>query len=537
MFRFLSQLSRLCGKGTAKARSRRTSPARSRNAHLQVEALEERTVMSVLSGTHAVASGGLAGAFAPPQPTAAGLALINSLPNTLVRSAALADYQRDGVISRNDMLDILSKGTSGYTWVTYSAFSSMQTLVNNGGTVGMPDYVQNLASKTLAHDYNREIYTLASEIHGEVNDFFLGQVRPDASYVANGKTVTPTYVQVNLPLWNSSPTYQDVVQGHVGDCWLMASLAEVAARNPGDIQRMFVDNGDGTYTVRLYKGGTPDYVTVDNYLPETVVGNLVIGAVYDNPQGNMWAALAEKAYARENGNGWIGSSHQGVNSYQALDSGYPDWALSAITGHPTSYHSYSGGWGVLSLGSPSMSASVVANDWSQGRFVVLCTGPWPGSSLVVPLHCYALVGYSSGSFTLFNPWGTSGGQYDGKHYPGLIVADGTGLADNFDGLGLADAAAVAQAMTLTASITTPAGTAQGQSALIVSANPQVANALAADPHAANPLAGSAAVDGAADVNNVAKGKKDTGKGKTPKKQPDILVIKLQDVLISGTGPA
>src|SRR5262249_54084578 len=36
--------------------------------------------------------------------------------------------------------------------------------------------------------------------------------------------------------------------------------------------------------------------------------------------------------------------------------------------------------------------------------------------------------YSSGWFTLFNPWGVN----NGSQYPGLIEADGGALADNFN---------------------------------------------------------------------------------------------------------
>jgi hypothetical protein len=241
----------------------------------------------------------------------------------------------------------------------------------------------------------------------------------------------PFYQPVYLPLWNGSPTYQDVFQGTTGDCWLMAGLAEVAARNPGDIQSMFIDNGDQTYTVRLYNNGTPDYVTVDNFLP---VNGMNAGAKSD-----LWVPLAEKAYAQENGDGWLGSSMPGVATYQALWAGEPDWALKAITGLPAEYTSgYSGGvWYGAVL--PSLSATDIANAWSEGQFVTLCTAN-PPSSLVVPDHCYAVVGYSNGWFTLFNPWGINGNYSRGVYYPGMIQVDATGLADNFDACATGDAA-------------------------------------------------------------------------------------------------
>ena len=372
----------------AKKRSARKPTFRPR-----CEALERRDLMSASAGLQTVPVTGLGVVKGYTSPTAAGLALINGLADTPVRAAALADYQRDGYLSRNDMLDILNKGTTGYTSATPAEFASLEALVSNGPAVGMPSYVQNLASKTLVGGNDelqaeikgmqedgvsqvvlqrflaREPATLAQDIRQEVNDWFLGQVYPDASYVdANGNTVTPAYQDgAGLPLFGGTPSYKDVAQGKEGDCCLLASLAEVAARNPGDIESMFIDNGDGTYTVRFYNGSTPDYVTVDTYLPSG-------GYLYDVPQTDLWAALAEKAYAQENAEGWIGSNHPGVDSYQALDGGWPQWALSAITGlSPTL--------------TTSMNANSVMNAWLQGSFVVLCTGNRPSSSMVVPDHC------------------------------------------------------------------------------------------------------------------------------------------------------
>ena len=44
------------------------------------------------------------------------------------------------------------------------------------------------------------------------------------------------YTPVSGSLFGADgPSYLDVHQGDVGDCWLMASLAEVAARDPADI--------------------------------------------------------------------------------------------------------------------------------------------------------------------------------------------------------------------------------------------------------------------------------------------------------------
>jgi hypothetical protein len=61
-------------------------------------------------------------------------------------------------------------------------------------------------------------------------------------------------------------SYQDVNQGNLGDCYLLASLAGTAYRTPSTIQNMFTDNGDGTFTVRFLRNGVANYVTVDRLL-------------------------------------------------------------------------------------------------------------------------------------------------------------------------------------------------------------------------------------------------------------------------------
>jgi hypothetical protein len=109
----------------------------------------------------------------------------------------------------------------------------------------------------------------------------------------------------------------------------------------------------------------------------------------------LWVALAEKAYAVANGLGYVTTSHEYQNSYNALNGGDPAWALQAITGKSASDF--------------AINPSNIAAAWSSGNLVVLCTST-PTSSFIVSAHCYAVVGYnpaSSQPFDVFNPWGTT----------------------------------------------------------------------------------------------------------------------------------
>src|SRR5205085_5846272 len=104
----------------------------------------------------------------------------------------------------------------------------------------------------------------------------------------------------------AGPSFIDVEQGSLGDCWYMADLEEVAFKSPSLIRDMFIDNGDYTYTVRFFRNGsdTPDYVTVDRFLPvrddsdlatptwghnRFIFGNQ--GDLYSDSNNKIWVAL------------------------------------------------------------------------------------------------------------------------------------------------------------------------------------------------------------------------------------------------------
>jgi hypothetical protein len=222
----------------------------------------------------------------------------------------------------------------------------------------------------------------------------------------------------------NGPSYLDVDQGNEGDCWLIASLAEVAAQDPQAIKNMFTYDGTiaengatvGVYTVRFFNSnGVAKYVTIDTELPEG-------GGYYDHPtNGVLWVALAEKAYTIANGLGYVTSNEPGSNAYDALATGYATWALQAITGNSASNN----------LVTPSQ----IASAWEAGDFIVLSTVS-PSSSYIVGNHDYAVVGYnsSSGQFELMNPWGgiTSSNlcPQDNQVY-GLFSANASFLSANF----------------------------------------------------------------------------------------------------------
>ncbi len=255
-----------------------------------------------------------------------------------------------------------------------------------------------------------------------------------AGFTGDHPAAATAYTAVSGVLFGAhGPSYLDVHQGNLGDCWLMASLAEVAARDPADIVDMFtaegtaMENGAAVslYRVRFFNSnGVAQYVTVDTELPSG-------GEYYDRVQnGVLWVALAEKAYAEANGQGIVTSLGLDSDSYGALNAGNPCWALQAITGKPAS--------------ALSINPSNVAAAWNAGDFIVLGTSPNATDNLIVGdssgTHAYAVVGYTPGSsnpFELYNPWGMSSALgalvlYNGHEvYSGQFYTSKTVISTDF----------------------------------------------------------------------------------------------------------
>jgi hypothetical protein len=359
-----------------------------------------------------------------------------SLNDPSLRAETRTDFTRDAAITRGDLLGLFSRAEADGQ-VSAAGFHDLQALVANAGTLHMPGYVQDLANKVVNGDAANAHYLGASlgnlyagspawQLQDLVNKWFLGLDHPavvltpdqiQAGWTANGAA----YTVVNGSLFGGTgPSYTDVFQGWLGDCTVMASVAEVAAR-ANLISSMFIDNGDGTWTVRFFHSGSPVYVTVDNQLPAG--GNL-----YDHPHsGVLWVALAEKAYAQLNESGWLGTLSPGINSYVALDNGNQTTivtALSALSGRPAS---------TFSTGSADLGTAL-----AQGRLVVLATGDATGHPNIEHNHAYAVVGYDPSAglpFTVFNPWGINGGHDGANFIWGQFTANAAALQAYFYGGG------------------------------------------------------------------------------------------------------
>ncbi|MCC6125165.1 MAG: hypothetical protein IT426_09405 [Pirellulales bacterium] len=306
------------------------------------------------------------------------------------------------------------------------------------GSDGSSYSVKNLIAAT-AYSFQVAAYNSAGTTWSSVQN-------AKTSVVVNHPLAAAPYSPASGKLFGANgPSYADVRQGDVGDCWLLASLAAVAARDPAIIRSMFtaagtnVENGAvvDLYTVRFFNGaGVAKYVTVDTVLPW---GNN--GGYYDHPvNGVLWAALAEKAYVQANAAGYVTTFDTGVNSYGALDNstrpndsrkgGMATWALQAITGKPASAYA---------INPPNIAAA-----WNAGKPIVIVSSSKPADPYIVGsskfVHAYAVVGYAASSktpYTVFNPWGVnssdnlSPGIFNGHKVYGRINGNAAFLSQNF----------------------------------------------------------------------------------------------------------
>jgi len=131
----------------------------------------------------------------------------------------------------------------------------------------------------------------------------------------------------NNPLFAAGgPSPNDVYQGGVGNCWFLATLAEVAQRDPSQISSSITQRADGTYDVLFHTSPTTMVDEhVDGKLPVNIHGNLEYARL--GQDGCTWVAIMEKAltYFR----------NPGSPSYSSIAGGWGSEALKDLGGTPS----------------------------------------------------------------------------------------------------------------------------------------------------------------------------------------------------------
>jgi Calpain family cysteine protease len=350
----------------------------------------------------------------------------------------------DSWIDRNEMISILREAKD-FNAIDVTELADLRTVLSDLGHA-MPESVRNLANKVLNGDPantraggsnigNMYGGDSSDKLESLIGKWFLGTDRPVAMS-SDGKT-TYNYKPVQGQLFQNGITYTDINQNDLGDCYFLAGLAATALRTPDVLQNMFIANGDNTWTVRFYHDGIADYVTVDNWLPTSansnpaVVGKAVFadwgGNWSNNPNNELWVALAEKAYVQLNESGVIGQD--GTNSYQGISGGLGKMALSHITGRNTQNGHVN--WGILNQNDD---IGKIVSAWNTNQLVILSTKNDSNAvySNIASNHAYTMVGYDGNTFLLYNPWGIDGGTPEGQSKKdGFILLNKKQLMANF----------------------------------------------------------------------------------------------------------
>lgn len=344
--------------------------------------------------------------------------LQNPAIQTLIESLFI-----DQQLSRLDMIAILrSAGIDDV--VDASELADFRYLVSADSPYAIPSYVRELAKDVVNnHPANLKFKgQLAGNLVAGSPAILLNQLVDKWFYGADEPILMGaglSYQTALGSLFTAAPSRDDALQGVLGDCYFIASLASIADKNPDAVRNLFIDNGDDTYTVRFYGGalgafytssgsissgfasgsGTADYVTVNLRLPAYSDGALSYsgyGLSVFSPTTPLWIALAEKAYAQWNETG--NSGRDGTNRYAAIEGGWMSNVNAQVLGYnSTSY--------VVGASTKQAMISAIGAD----RSITIGTLPTASSGGLVGSHAYIVTGYdlATDKFKLHNPWGVA----------------------------------------------------------------------------------------------------------------------------------
>ncbi|MCR5033554.1 MAG: hypothetical protein K6A92_11930 [Lachnospiraceae bacterium] len=136
-------------------------------------------------------------------------------------------------------------------------------------------------------------------------------------------------IPADEPLFAHEPTVNDLRQGKVSNCYMLAATTGLINYDPQLIKDCIRDNGDGSVTVRLYKPSryeelsrVPVFVRVPKRVPKLVTGGEILSS------GALWMQLIERACAQ------VGMFRENRSGYQSLWYGKGDEWLEILTGAP-----------------------------------------------------------------------------------------------------------------------------------------------------------------------------------------------------------
>ncbi len=350
-------------------------------------------------------------------------------------------YGRDGYISRNAAIAILQTTGSDNGSVDANELADCRTIVTSSSSLGMSNYVKVLSNDVVnsnpanAHYLGQDLGDLAAgdsnaKLSNLINKWFRGTDHPAAP--------SCTYLTAAGSLFVSGPSIGDMdISDSTGDyiyvenSSFITALGSIAGENATDIQNMFVDNGDNTYTVRFYylddDTYVADYVTVDRQLPTdgTYISYAGDGNSYSHPSrhayndasGELWLSLVEKAYAQWNESGRADrpNGSNGYNDYVHLASGDAGVIAAQVLGRSVAEYDLDSNKQVLLDAIAANKAVTVHCIWQQIEYDSVITAYNSGTDTFTLRDAHG--------FTELATW--TGLQSEGDHF---VVADVTTTA-------------------------------------------------------------------------------------------------------------
>jgi glycosyltransferase involved in cell wall biosynthesis len=225
-----------------------------------------------------------------------------------------------------------------------------------------------------------------------------------------------------VPLFDGLPTREQVRQGQLNDCGVVATIGAVAGHRPDLIPGLIRALPDGGFEVRVHEVSFPDASGVARPTGRTLVLRVEpeVPVLNQDPNrsafldqsrnGTAWASVLEKAFAGIDQT-WgpeRAAASRGGAGYERLDGGSTALEraelLAQMTGEPAVVKAFD-----KTHGHEAAVAAELSRQLAADRPVLVgVPKPTPGTKLPHGLyggHVYEVVSVADGNVQLRNPWG------------------------------------------------------------------------------------------------------------------------------------
>ncbi len=237
-------------------------------------------------------------------------------PSKLVEAHSPIKYSKDGelIIPDNISMVVEKPGAKG------SINQDISLKDTNGTDVTFLKGEKCVVVEKDSKLYIQKIERKKDSKKGDLDEF---QVQPTLIPIKDQKLIkagNQSFTKTTEPLFPKEISLKDIKQGAIGDCYLIAGIYSIAAKDPSAIHNMIKDNKDGTVTVKLFENNKltnklePKFVTFEKSTLNT----------NEHAEDSLWVQMLEKGYA----------IHKG--SYDKIgEGGHSNDVFEAFTGVPS----------------------------------------------------------------------------------------------------------------------------------------------------------------------------------------------------------